>query len=144
MIENRNRPDRDPHNGQRLEVFTESAPPAPTVKQTRDACHTAIPFAQRLSCSIGESCEATGLSRSKLYELIGAGHIDTITIGRRRLVLVRSLQALLDAAGSSGQAARRRRGMEEVTDPDRLVLQRPATGKLGHRIPGFGRRNDTR
>jgi hypothetical protein len=38
----------------------------------------------------------TGLGRTKLYELIGAGRIVTTTIGRRRLVVVHSLLALLD------------------------------------------------
>ncbi|WP_414643389.1 hypothetical protein [Bradyrhizobium barranii] len=38
----------------------------------------------------------TGLGRTKLYELIGAGRIVTITIGRRRLIVVRSLLALLE------------------------------------------------
>lgn len=55
----------------------------------------AIPFAQRLSCTIDEACEVTGLGRTKIYELIGDGHLATATIGRRRLVLVRSLLSLL-------------------------------------------------
>jgi excisionase family DNA binding protein len=55
-----------------------------------------MPFAQRLTCTIDDACEATGLGRTKLYELIGAGRIVTTTIGRRRLVVVRSLLALLD------------------------------------------------
>ena len=55
-----------------------------------------MPFAQRLSCTIDDACEVTGLGRTKLYELIGAGRIVTTTIGRRRLVVVRSLLALLD------------------------------------------------
>ncbi|WP_083514494.1 helix-turn-helix domain-containing protein [Bradyrhizobium sp. DASA03076] len=55
-----------------------------------------IPFAQRLTCTIDEACQATGLGRTKLYELIGAGQLDTRTVGRRRLVLVRSLHSLLD------------------------------------------------
>ncbi|WP_156929057.1 hypothetical protein [Bradyrhizobium sp. th.b2] len=37
-----------------------------------------------------DACEVTGLGRTKLYELIGAGRIVTTTIGRRRLVVVRS------------------------------------------------------
>jgi excisionase family DNA binding protein len=57
-----------------------------------------IPFAQRLTCTIDEACQATGLGRTKLYELIGAGCLDTTTIGRRRLVLVRSLRALFDVS----------------------------------------------
>ena len=55
-----------------------------------------IPFAQRLTCTIDDACEVTGLGRTKLYELIGAGRVATTTIGRRRLVLVCSLLALLD------------------------------------------------
>jgi excisionase family DNA binding protein len=45
-----------------------------------------IPFAERLSCTIAEACEVTGLGRTKLYELIGAGCLATTTVGRRRLV----------------------------------------------------------
>jgi excisionase family DNA binding protein len=57
-----------------------------------------IPFSQRLSCTIDEACEATSLGRTKLYELIGAGQLATITVGRRRLVMiVRGLLTLLDA-----------------------------------------------
>ena len=55
-----------------------------------------MPFAQRLTCTIDDACEVTGLGRTKLYELMGAGRIVTTTIGRRRLVVVRSLLALLD------------------------------------------------
>jgi excisionase family DNA binding protein len=49
-----------------------------------------------LTCTINEACEVTGLGRTKLYELIGTGHLTTMTVGRRRLVLVSSLPALLD------------------------------------------------
>ena len=55
-----------------------------------------MPFVQRLTCTIDDACEVTGLGRTKLYELIGTGRIVTTTIGRRRLVVVRSLVALLD------------------------------------------------
>ena len=57
----------------------------------------AIPFAQRFTCTINEACEVTGLGRTKLYELIGDGHLATTTVGRRRLVVVRSLLSLLEA-----------------------------------------------
>jgi excisionase family DNA binding protein len=59
-----------------------------------------IPFAQRLTCTIDEACEATGLGRTKLYELIGTGHLVTTAIGRRRLVAVSSLLSLLEASMS--------------------------------------------
>ena len=65
------------------------------------AAEPSMPFAQRLTCTIDDACEVTGLGRTKLYELIGAGRIVTTTIGRRRLVVVRSLLALLDTNMSS-------------------------------------------
>jgi excisionase family DNA binding protein len=54
-----------------------------------------IPFAQRLTCTISEACEVTGLGRTTLYELIGTGRLRTTTVGRRRLVVIESLLALL-------------------------------------------------
>ena len=56
----------------------------------------AIPFTQKLTCTINEAGEATGLGRTNLYELIGNGHLATTTVGRRRLVVVRSLMSLLE------------------------------------------------
>ena len=57
--------------------------------------HT-IPFTQRPTCTIKEACNAAGLGRTKLYELIGGGLLETTTIGRRRLVHVPSLLRLLN------------------------------------------------
>jgi excisionase family DNA binding protein len=57
---------------------------------------TTIPFAQRISCTIEEACQATGLGRTKLYEEMDAGRVETTAVGRRRLVLVRSLLHLID------------------------------------------------
>ena len=78
-------------SGQRLDDGVHGVPPAAAVRGPAGA----IPFAQRLTCTIAEACQATGLGRTKLYELIGDGHLGTTTIGRRRLVLVSSLRALL-------------------------------------------------
>jgi excisionase family DNA binding protein len=60
----------------------------------------AVPFAQRFTCTINEACDLTGLGRTKLYELMGDGHLATTTVGRRRLVVVRSLLSLLEAKTS--------------------------------------------
>jgi hypothetical protein len=57
---------------------------------------TTIPFATRLSCTIDEACQATGLGRTKLYEEMQAGRVETMNVGKRRLVLVRSLVNLID------------------------------------------------
>jgi excisionase family DNA binding protein len=57
-----------------------------------------VPFRERLSCTVDEACAVTGLGRTKLYELIGSGQLITTTIGRRRLVIVRSLLELVATA----------------------------------------------
>ena len=53
-----------------------------------------------LAHTIADACRASGLSRTKLYELIGDGHLATTTVGRRRLVVVRSLLSLLESNAS--------------------------------------------
>lgn len=50
-----------------------------------------------LLCSIGDAARALGIGRTKLYALIGEGHIETLTIGRRRLVRSDSIRALARA-----------------------------------------------
>jgi len=82
-------------SGQQLDNGARGVPPMAAVRESAGATHSAIPFGQRLTCTIAEACEARGLGRTKLYELIGDGYLDTTTIGRRRLVLVSSLRALL-------------------------------------------------
>jgi excisionase family DNA binding protein len=52
-------------------------------------------FAQRLTCTVVEACEVTGLGRTKIYELIGNGRVTTTTVGRRRLIIVPSLLVLV-------------------------------------------------
>jgi excisionase family DNA binding protein len=45
-------------------------------------------------CSIPDAAGALGLSRSKTYELINEGRLITVTIGRRRLVVIQSVRRL--------------------------------------------------
>ncbi len=82
-------------NSQRPEDGTHGGLQTPPVQNTVNAPPGMIPFTERLTCTIADACRATGLGRTKLYELIGEGLLDTTTIGRRRLVLVRSLRTLL-------------------------------------------------
>ena len=55
-----------------------------------------VPFRERPTCSIAEACAAAGFGRTKLYELLDEGVVSAIKVGRRRLVRVSSLLALLD------------------------------------------------
>lgn len=45
-------------------------------------------------CGVPEAAKALGLGRSKIYDLIAEGKLQTVTIGRRRLVRVASIRAL--------------------------------------------------
>lgn len=55
-----------------------------------------IPFRERPTCTVAEACDAVGLGKTKFYELMGMGAVKTISVGRRRLVLVPSLLGFLD------------------------------------------------
>lgn len=44
--------------------------------------------------SIPDAAKALGVGRSKLYDLISEGRLETVTIGRRRLVRTDSIRAL--------------------------------------------------
>lgn len=64
-----------------------------------------IPIQQRMTCTVREACQASGLGKTKLYELIGNGRLDTMRVGRRRLVKVQSLSGLL-SVGADAQSGR--------------------------------------
>jgi excisionase family DNA binding protein len=51
-----------------------------------------------VTTSIAGTIGATGLGRTKIYELINAGRLKTIKIGRRTLVRTDSIRQLLEAA----------------------------------------------
>lgn len=49
-----------------------------------------------ISVRIREAVRLTGLSRSRIYELMAAGDIEFVKVGRSTLVLVDSLRAFID------------------------------------------------
>jgi hypothetical protein len=64
----------------------------------------AIPFNERLSCTVDEACVATGLGRTKLYEEIAAGRVHIRKVGKRTLVIVDSLHRMLGIADESNDS----------------------------------------
>jgi len=52
---------------------------------------------RKLSVSIYEAAEMTGISRSNLYQRMAAGQLPFVKIGSRRLLLVPDIEALLNA-----------------------------------------------
>ncbi len=63
--------------------------------------------AEPLAVRIPDAVRMTGIGRSKLYELIAAGDIETVKIGRCTLVPMESLRELLCRARSAGSRVNR-------------------------------------
>jgi excisionase family DNA binding protein len=51
----------------------------------------------KLLLSVPEACEMLGLSRSSIYALMRMGSLESISIGRRRLIPVAAVDALIAA-----------------------------------------------
>jgi excisionase family DNA binding protein len=81
-----------------IEIRQSDSSVTPTVRET-------VAFGERLTCSVAEACKAVGLSRSKIYELISGGEVQSITIGRRRLVSVPSLKRLTEVETTSSNSS---------------------------------------
>lgn len=64
------------------------------------ASRKAIRFEERPTCTVKEACAAVGLGKTKLHELIGGGAVQSVKVGRRRLVNVPSLLKYLSAPNS--------------------------------------------
>jgi excisionase family DNA binding protein len=57
---------------------------------------TGIPFRERISCTVAEACDATGIGRTKLYELIRLKQVAAKKIGRRTVILIPTLLAEIE------------------------------------------------
>jgi excisionase family DNA binding protein len=54
---------------------------------------------EQLLYPIPDAAKALGLGRSKIYELLAEGQLESISIGRRRLVKAESIRALAGVGG---------------------------------------------
>jgi excisionase family DNA binding protein len=57
----------------------------------------ALPL-ERLTVRIPTATEMTGIGRTKLYELIRSGEIETVKVGRCTLIVADSLKRLIERA----------------------------------------------
>ena len=51
---------------------------------------------ERLTMTVDEAAEALGISRSHAYELVRSGDLPSVRLGRRLVVPVRTLMAILE------------------------------------------------
>lgn len=56
-----------------------------------------------ITAPIGEFCRLSGLGRTKTYELLGTGELDSITIGKRRLIIIDSYRRLIERQRAEGK-----------------------------------------
>jgi hypothetical protein len=55
-----------------------------------------LPQQERLTVRVPTAMTMLGLGRTKLYEMIGQGEIETIKVGNVTLVIVQSLRDFID------------------------------------------------
>jgi excisionase family DNA binding protein len=48
-----------------------------------------------IAVPVNEACQIAGIGRTLLYRLLGEGALESVAIGRRRLIIVASLERLL-------------------------------------------------
>lgn len=59
--------------------------------QPENAPTASLNLRNRLTCTVREACSGTGLGKTKMHELISGGAVESLKVGRRRLVNVSSL-----------------------------------------------------
>jgi excisionase family DNA binding protein len=53
------------------------------------------PRPEPVTHTINDTCAVTGLGRTRIYELLADGSLESVRLGRRRLVTRRSIEALV-------------------------------------------------
>lgn len=57
-----------------------------------------------ITATVGEFCRLSGLGRSRVYEMIGdAGELESVLIGKRRLIIIDSYRQLIERRKVEGQ-----------------------------------------
>lgn len=56
-----------------------------------------------ITTTIRRFCELSGISRSKVYELLDEGSLESVYVGGRRLVLIASYRAFIDHQRAKSQ-----------------------------------------
>ena len=64
-------------------------------RKSQQGCNAPPPGMKPLAGSVKTACGRLGIGHTKMWELIGAGLVDTATLDRRRIVIFASLEALL-------------------------------------------------
>jgi excisionase family DNA binding protein len=86
--------------GRLLATATRAATRAAPVN---DIINVTVTQDDRLLLTVAEAAQRLGISRSRMYELIAAGQIDTLHIGRLHKVPVEALEAFVKRHQGHGE-----------------------------------------
>jgi excisionase family DNA binding protein len=64
-----------------------------------------IPFEQRITCTVAQAKEYTGIRRSKIWMMIDDGRLQTTRVDGARLIFVKSILAVLGHQADAADAA---------------------------------------
>jgi excisionase family DNA binding protein len=101
-----------------------------------------FPADRIITATIGEFCNLSGIGRSLVYELIGDGRLESILIGKRRLIVLDSYRNLVarqqqQTAGAGGVPSPNPRARQQPVHPaapaqsGRSSMAGPAIRKKG-------------
>ncbi len=62
-----------------------------------------VPFYERITCTVPQALQATGLGRTKFYELVNRGVVEITKIDGRTLAIVASLKRLAQPIDPAAQ-----------------------------------------
>lgn len=68
----------------------------------------------QITSTVATFCRITGIGRSKTYELLANGALDSVKIGKRRLILMESYSRLIKRLRADEKIAR---GTNDATAP---------------------------
>jgi hypothetical protein len=84
-----------------------------------------------ITAPVGAFCAMSGIGRTKVYEMLGDGLLDSITIGKRRLIVLDSYRRLIERRRSAARDGR----TEEVTSSRRTTEEpHTADSRRQHRL----------
>jgi hypothetical protein len=73
-----------------------------------------------ITAPVGEFCRLAGLGRTKVYEMLGDGTLASITIGKRRLIVLDSYRKLIERQASVAPANQPAAAPPRRRDPARF------------------------
>ena len=104
-----------------------------------------IPLEARPTCRIPEACAYSGLKRSKLYELMDDGRLETIKIDGCKLVVVPFPAKTVVAAGQGRSGGRRMSAypaLRDAIERMRSAMAREAAGRQDEQGAAWADAND--